>query len=59
MSSGKSKSETNKNGLRRIINGKELAPKAMRKKGKKFLSDCSDEELEKYSKIKRKIKEET
>jgi hypothetical protein len=31
----------------------------MRKKGKKFLSDCSDEELEKYSKIKRKIKEET
>jgi hypothetical protein len=31
--------------LRRVVNGQELAPKALRKKGKRFLSSCTEEEL--------------
>lgn len=44
MASGKSKSQSNKFGSRRIVNGKELAPRSLRHKHT-YLSDCSDEEL--------------
>lgn len=44
--SGKSKSETNPNGVRRKVNGKELAPRSLRKT-KKYLSECSENELKK------------
>ena len=42
---GKSFSEKNPKGIRRKINGKELAPRSLRKKGKKLLNDRSDKEL--------------
>ncbi len=45
MASGKSKNEKNKFGIRRIVNGEELAPKSLRKKGKKLLKDCTSEQL--------------
>ena len=47
MKSGKSKDEKNTFGVRRSVGGNELAPRSLRKKGKKFLSECSDKELEK------------
>ena len=43
--SGKSKSRENPKGIRRKEAGKELAPRSLRKK-KKFLSEWSDEALE-------------
>jgi len=46
MASGKSKSELNPNGVRREVGGKELAPKSLRSK-KKYLSECTESELEK------------
>tara|TARA_Y100000310_G_C20685685_1_gene818795 strand:+ start:2438 stop:2596 length:159 start_codon:yes stop_codon:yes gene_type:complete len=45
--SGRSKSRENPYGIRRKSEGKELAPKSLRKAGKTFLSECSDTELEK------------
>jgi hypothetical protein len=47
MPGGKSKSEKNKLGSRRIHakTGLELAPRSLRKQGKIFLKDCSEEEL--------------
>lgn len=42
---GKSKSEKFPYGERKVINGKELAPRSLRKKGKKYLSDCTKNEL--------------
>lgn len=44
---GKSKSRENPFGKRRRSEGNELAPRSLRKKGKTFLSECSDTELEK------------
>lgn len=47
-SSGKSKSLANLNGVRRIVNGEALAPRSIRRKGKKrFLKNCTDKQLEK------------
>ena len=45
--SGKSKSNKNPYGMRKKSEGKELAPKSLRRKGKVWLSDCSDKDLEK------------
>ncbi len=42
---GKSKSNTNPFGVRRVVNGNQLAPKSLRKKGKKLLAECTEEEL--------------
>jgi len=42
---GKSKSRENSKGKRRMRNGKELAPKSLRKRGKVFLSECNEEQL--------------
>jgi len=47
MSSGKSKSHEYPNGERRIISGNKLAPRSLRKKGKRFLKDCTNKNLEK------------
>ena len=46
MSSGKSKSNINKNGVRRMVNNKKLSPRSIRK-FKYFLDDCTDEQLNK------------
>jgi len=47
-SSGKSKSLANSNGVRRIVNGEALAPRSIRRKGKKrFLKNCTERQLEK------------
>ena len=56
--SGKSKSIKFPNGARRKVDGKELAPRSLRKKGKKFLSDCSDKELDKAKIIRHEEKKE-
>lgn len=48
--SGKSKSEANPFGIRRKKDGKEVAPRSARKKGKKLMSDCSEKDL-KWAKI--------
>ena len=45
--SGRSNSAENPTGIRRKVQGKELAPKSLRKAGKKFLSECTESELEK------------
>ncbi len=45
MASGKSKSQSNRFGVRRTVKGKELSSRSLRKKGKYFLSECSKEEL--------------
>ena len=46
--SGKSKSLADPNGIRRIIDGKALAPRSIRRKGKKrFLDTCTERQLEK------------
>jgi len=46
--SGKSKSLANPNGMRRIVNSKALAPRSIRRKGKKrFLDTCTERQLEK------------
>jgi hypothetical protein len=48
MSSGKSKDQKNKFGVRRVVNGKELAPRSVRRKtNKRLLSECNEIELEK------------
>lgn len=47
MSSGKSKSQQNRLGSRRVANGQELAPRSARKKGTRLLKDCSEEQLKK------------
>jgi hypothetical protein len=44
--SGKSKSQFFPYGKRRMKDGKELAPKSIRKKHK-FLNECTEEELKK------------
>jgi electron transfer flavoprotein alpha subunit len=44
---GKSKTASNKLGTRRSINGKDLAPRSARRKGKHLLTDCTQEELKK------------
>jgi hypothetical protein len=45
--SGRSKDSSNSKGKRRIKEGKELAPKSLRRKGKVFINECSQAELEK------------
>lgn len=45
--SGKSFSYNFPKGRRRKVKGKELAPRSLRKLGKIYLSDCTDNELEK------------
>lgn len=45
--SGKSQSHENPTGLRRKSGGKDLAPKSLRRAGKKFLSECTEQELSK------------
>ena len=45
--SGRSISQSLPKGKRRVQEGKELAPRSLRKKGKKFLSECTEEELKK------------
>ncbi len=53
MPSGKSKSSEYPNGVRRIVNGRKLAPRSIRKRcgGKKcaftYLDGCSDRNLKK------------
>ena len=44
---GKSKNESNPYGTRRRKASKDMAPRSLRKLGKKFLSECSEKELEK------------
>lgn len=47
MPSGKSKGGKGGNsGVRRKVDGKELAPRSLRKKGKRLLEECTPEELE-------------
>ena len=46
-SSGKSKSESNPLGIRRKVCGHELAPRSIRKNGKRLLSECTEQELKK------------
>lgn len=41
---GKSKSSENVYGVRKKVNGEELSPRSLRKR-KRFLKDCTDEEL--------------
>jgi len=53
MAHGKSKSQSNPNGVRSISNGAERAPKALRRLGKKLMLDCTDKELERVSQVKR------
>lgn len=43
--SGRSCSSEFPTGKRRSVGGKELAPRSLRSKGKKFLTDCSLAEL--------------
>ncbi len=45
--SGRSASHENPTGIRRKSEGKDLAPKSLRKQGKVFLSDCTEKELTK------------
>ena len=45
MPSGRSKSTQNLYGNRRSIGGQELAPRSLRKKGKRLLSECSEADL--------------
>lgn len=45
--SGRSCSSEFPTGKRRRVEGQERAPKSLRRLGKQFLSDCTDEELEK------------
>jgi hypothetical protein len=44
---GKSFSKENPKGIRRKVHGKDLAPRSLRKKGKRYLKDCKEEELRK------------
>jgi len=46
MASGKSKSQENPKGKRRIVKGQEMAPRSARKKGKRLLSECTEKELQ-------------
>lgn len=43
--SGLAKSGMSPNGRRRVLDGKERAPKSLWRKGRMYLSDCSDAEL--------------
>jgi hypothetical protein len=45
--SGRSCSSEYPTGLRRKVEGQERAPKSLRAKGKSFLSECTEEELDK------------
>ena len=45
--SGRSFSSEYPQGRRRRVGGNELAPKSLRRRGKQFLAECSDRELEK------------
>lgn len=47
MPSGRSKSIQNPYGMRVIREGKQLAPGSVRKKGKRWLAECTEEELKK------------
>lgn len=49
--SGKSYSPSNPNGVRRKKNGEALAPRSLRKLGKKYLSECNTSLLEKIAKL--------
>jgi len=44
--SGRSSTRENQAGNRRMSEGKPLAPKSLRLKGKHFLSECTEKELE-------------
>ena len=43
--SGRSKSVQFPNGIRRKVQGKELAPRSLRKLGKWYLSECTENQL--------------
>lgn len=43
--SGRSKSSQFPEGKRRRVEGKELAPRSARKKGKNWLSECTEKDL--------------
>ncbi len=45
MESGKSKSLEYPNGLRKMIASKEMAPRSARRKGKMFMSECTESDL--------------
>jgi hypothetical protein len=45
--SGRSSTEGNQGGVRRKSGGQELAPKSLRRQGRKLMTDCSQEELAK------------
>lgn len=61
MASGKSKSAAFPNGKRRIVQGRKLAPRALRKKGSsKFLDDYSKKQVKSVSGIsKEEVKEQS
>lgn len=44
--SGRSCSHENPTGVRRKVNGQDRAPKSLRAKGRVFMSDCTEAELE-------------
>ena len=48
---GKSYSEQYPQGMRRQQDGKILAPRSLRKKGRKFLNDCTEKELRIIAKL--------
>ena len=48
---GKSYSEKNPKGIRRKKDGNLLAPRSLRKKGRKYLSECSEKELRFIAKL--------
>jgi hypothetical protein len=45
--SGRSNSNENPTGVRRKSEGKELAPRSLRRLGKTFMTDCTEGELKK------------
>ena len=58
-SSGKSKSIGNPNGVRRIVYGEALAPRSIRRKGKKrFFKNCTERQLKKAQVFVEKVEEE-
>lgn len=59
-SSGKSKSIGNPQGVRRIVGGEALAPRSVRRKGKKrFFKNCTKRQLEKAQMfVEEKVEEE-
>ena len=43
--SGRSASQENPNGKRRMSSGKEMAPRSLRRIGRAFMTDCTEVEL--------------